>query len=218
MFCTWQGAQVRSAPPSPIGCAAPQRLSDGSAVVVRSMRTGDETRLEAFIAGLSAELRYNRFLSGRALTPQEIARLSHIDYGREAVLIALAASAGQAPVLGEARYVKEAEGASAEFAVAVADAWQGRGVGSLLLEALVAAARANGIARLHGITLANNYALHALVRKLGFALRPYPRDATLRVVEKMLLPRGTTRAVAGEGPRRSANDEAPAAGASRENA
>ena len=138
----------------------------------------------AFVCNLSRDSAYNRLFSNRKLTAQEIRQLTCIDYEREMALVAVHAEGGQASLLGVARYVKNADGA--EFALVVADAWQHRGVGTLLLRALLRHARSAGIARLHGVTLAGNQAMQGLARKLGFTLQADARDATLRWVGKDL--------------------------------
>jgi RimJ/RimL family protein N-acetyltransferase len=71
----------------------------------------------------------------------------------------------------------------------VADAWQHKGVGSLLLSVLLRHARAAGIERLHGITLATNQAMQNLARKFGFAQQHDAQDASVRQIEKTLAAR-----------------------------
>lgn len=142
----------------------------------------------AFVCGLSRDSGYNRLLSARKLSAREIRRLTRIDYDKEMAYIATSGSGAQARMLGVARYVKDEAVGGAEFAVVVADAWQGRGVGTLLLRVLQEHARGAGVANLHGITLATNNAMYYLGRKLGFAQRADPHDATVRLVHKTLLP------------------------------
>ncbi len=67
-------------------------------------------------------------------------------------------------------------GGSAEFAVVVADAWQGRGLGHALMRMLVGCARRRGFRRLVGNVLAANAPMLALVARLGFESRPDPDD------------------------------------------
>lgn len=174
--------------PYPAHLAGSRRLPDGTDIVIRPIHPDDDALESAFIRGLSRDSRYNRLLSGRKLTPQEIRRLTRIDYGREMAFIALTPDGGQAALLGVARYVRDSDGDGAEFALVVADAWQRKGIGSLLLNTLLRHAHAAGIARLHGITFATNQAMQNLARKLGFVQRSDPHDATVRQVEITLLP------------------------------
>jgi len=171
----------------PAHLAGSRRLPDGTEVVVRPIHPDDDAIESAFIRGLSKDSRYNRLLSGRKLTPQEIRRLTRIDYEREMAFIALVPDGGQACLLGVARYVRDSDGDGAEFALVVADAWQRRGVGGLLLNTLLRHAHSAGIMRLHGITLATNQAMQNLARKLGFVQKADPQDATVRQVEKTLV-------------------------------
>ena len=96
--------------------------------------------------------------------------------------------------MGVARYVKDADRAGAEFALVVADAWQRRGVGTLLLETLLQHARAAGIERLHGITLATNQGMQDLARKFGFVQTGDAQDATVRLLERALAPKSSPAA------------------------
>lgn len=187
--------------PRPADLWERRRLSDGTEILIRPIRPEDDAIELAFIRGLSPDSRYNRLLSARNLTEQEIRRLTRIDYDREMAFVAIAGSDAQTRLLGVARYVRDEAGGGAEFAVVVADAWQRRGIGTMLLQALLGYARAAGLARLHGITLAANQPMQYLGRKLGFAQRAEPGDASARLLEKALAPGGTA------GPHVAANDE-----------
>lgn len=184
-------------PPYPEHLVRSRRLPDGTDVTVRPIRPEDDAMEAAFIGSLSSEARYNRLLSARRLTPDEIRCLTRIDYDREMAFVAVA---GEMRLLGVSRYVRDDEGYGAEFGIVVADAWQRRGVGSLLLVTLMQHAQSAGVVRLHGITLATNQAMQKLARRLGFELQPYSQDATLRRVQKLLganIPASPGRAGAG---------------------
>jgi len=176
----------QAVPRYPAQLLTPARLPDGTSVLVRPIRADDDALEREFIDRLSSETRYNRLLSGRRLTPEEILHLTHIDYEREMAFVAVTAEGAQARMLGVARYVRDADGRGAEFALVVADDWQRKGLGCLLLETLLQHAAAAGIARLHGITLATNQPMQNLARKLGFVPGQDPQDATVRRFEKTL--------------------------------
>ena len=109
----------------------------------------------AFVAALSDESRYRRFMQHlSALTPQMLARFTQVDYDRELALIAIEGTPGREAIVGVARYVANPDQESAEFAVTVADAWHGRGLGSALMHMLIARAKKRGFLRLIGIVLA----------------------------------------------------------------
>ena len=104
------------------------QLRDGSAVPVRPIKPEDDALVTRFVDGLSAQSRYQRFLNQIAhLSPQLLNRFTHTDYGREMALVALSPEDGE--FIGVARYTPNADGARAEFALTVADAWQRRGLG-----------------------------------------------------------------------------------------
>jgi acetyltransferase len=88
--------------------------------------------------------------------------------------------------IGAARYAVSADGETAEFAVAVADAWQGRGVGERLLRGLIEVAARRGLRWIEGDILANNLGMRALARKLGFQSRDRGGEARLVRVSRIL--------------------------------
>jgi acetyltransferase len=158
-------------------------LRDGSTVLVRPIKPEDEALATRFVDGLSAQSRYQRFLSLAAhLSPQLLNRFTHIDYGREMALVALAPEGGE--FIGVARYMPDADYTRAEFALAVADAWQGRGLGHALLEKLIACARAAGYAALDGLILHDNSDMLELVSQLGFVRTGHDGD-TVTVVRRL---------------------------------
>jgi acetyltransferase len=158
-------------------------LRDGSAVPVRPIRPEDAALEKRFVDGLSAKSRYQRFLNQMAqLPPQLLARFTQLDYDREMALVALAP--GGEEFIGVGRYAPNADGATAEFALAVADAWQGRGLGGALLERLIVCARAAGYTALDGTILNANNDMLELAARLGFERRAREGD-TVTVVRKL---------------------------------
>ncbi|MBI3376302.1 MAG: GNAT family N-acetyltransferase [Betaproteobacteria bacterium] len=155
----------------------------GHAISIRALRADDFDIEYRFITGLSLETRNSRLLGGaRPVTPEYVARLTRIDFPRELALAAVVMLGGEETLIGVARYALEADGAGCEFALVIADAWQGRGIGRRLTESLTAAAQAHGIARMSGYVLSTNAAMLGLARKLGFRLQRVPGDATLTQV------------------------------------
>jgi acetyltransferase len=100
-----------------------------------------------------------------------------VDFSRNMALAATAMLDGET-LLGVARYVRDKNGNAAEFAIVIADAWQGRGIGTRLLAKLIQVARGHGVERLYGDILAMNRPMLGLVAKLGFKLGRH-EDATL---------------------------------------
>lgn len=200
--------------PYPAHLLESRRLPDGTDIVIRPIHPEDDAIENAFISGLSRDTAYNRLLSGRKLTPEEIRKLTRVDYAQEMAFIAVTGSGGQTRLLGVARYVRDADASGAEFAIVVADAWQRRGIGTLLLRTLLRHAHSAGIRRLHGITLATNQAMQNLARKFGFMQTQDRQDATVRQVEKTLAHAASPAAGYSSALHRgvAANDEASAPG------
>jgi acetyltransferase len=147
-------------------------------VTLRPLRPEDRDIELAFVTGLSPETRSNRLLGGaRAITREYIESLVKVDYARDMALAATTMRGGET-LIGVARYVLEASNQAAEFAIVVADAWQGRGVGKRLLAKLIDIARRRGVKRLYGDVLGTNRPMLEFVRKLGFKLERH-EDPTL---------------------------------------
>ena len=142
------------------------------------MRPHDRDIEHAFVSGLSPETRSNRLLGGsKAITREYIESLVSVDFSRDMALAAATMLDGET-LLGVARYVRDRSGDAAEFAIVIADAWQGRGIGRRLLAKLIEAARRRGVKRLYGDILATNRPMLELARKLGFELGRH-EDATI---------------------------------------
>lgn len=89
---------------------------------------------------------------------------------------------GSETLIGVARFVSDENSPSAEFAIVVADAWQGRGIGTRLLRELIDVARHRGLKRLYGDILGVNRPMLELVRKLGFTLGRHEDPTLTRAV------------------------------------
>ena len=152
--------------------------ADGSVITIRPIRAEDLALEREFVNGLSAHTGYQRLMSARRPSLEELVRFTDIDRERELALIATTPVQGRERQIAVARYVKESSG-DAEFAIVLSDDWQGRGLGTRLLTSLVVAARSHGVRRLVGTTLSTNGAMLALGRKLGFRAASDPRSATI---------------------------------------
>ena len=160
------------------------QLADGSKVVVRAIRPEDGPMLQAFVRRLSSRSRRLRFFSALIeLSAAQLDRFLRLDAGRGLALVALSNHEPEA-IVAEARCVLDRDGRNAEFAIAVADEFQRRSLGTQLLNRLVAYASAKGVRRLFGEILAENYGMLALMRRLGFQLRSNPSDATTLIAQR----------------------------------
>ena len=164
-------------------------LSPGERVVIRPVLPQDEELTGAFFRGLSARARYDRFMASlREPPPELMRRFTQVDYADHVALVAEVFANGREIVIAEARYVRKADPTVAEFAVSVAEPWQGKRLASRLLAKLACRAAAVGIERIVGETLASNARMLALARKAGFTIRPSGEVRGVMLLERGLSP------------------------------
>ena len=170
--------------------AAIFRLAGGEAVTIRPIRPDDAGRLQDHFRGLSDESRRKRFLGAvNELPAREIARLAHMDRPHQLALVACADDGRGGVLVAEAVHAMAPEGAQCEFALSVTDAWQRRGLGTLLLRLIECRARLIGARHLIGEVLRTNAAMKCLARRRGFSLRTPVLDARLvEIVKDLSLP------------------------------
>ena len=101
-------------------------------------------------------------------------------------LVAEVFADGRETVIAEARYVRQDDPEVAEFAVSVAEPWQGRKLASLLLGKLACRAASAGVKRIVGETLADNTRMLTLARRSGFRILPSREVRGLMLMEKSL--------------------------------
>jgi RimJ/RimL family protein N-acetyltransferase len=153
--------------------------ADGTVITIRPISAADLALEQAFVNGLSASTVYQRLMSARRPSLEELRRLTDIDHERELALIATTPVQGRERQIGVARYVKQSSPGNAEFAIVLSDDWQRRGLGTRLLVSLLVAAKNHGVRRLVGTTMSENRGMLALGRKLGFSLALDPGSAML---------------------------------------
>jgi acetyltransferase len=169
--------------PYPVEQVADVTLRDGTPLHVRPIRPEDAEMERAFVAGLSDQSRYFRFFYQlHELTPAMVARFTQIDYDREMALVAVEEAHGAPAIVGVVRYIVGADPETAEFAVVVADAWQNRGVGRMLMARLVDCAKGRGIRRIEGAVLRGNPNMLRFVTAFGFTVRDDPDDGEQVIV------------------------------------
>jgi RimJ/RimL family protein N-acetyltransferase len=128
----------------------------------------DRERLADLFARMSRESRYARFLHPKPrMTDAELDYFSDVDHRRHDALAAVDPRGGA--FVGVARYATlDDAGTSADLAFEVADAWQGRGVATMLLGALIPRAEGNGVEHLIALTLSENVPARRLLARFGF--------------------------------------------------
>jgi acetyltransferase len=147
-----------------------EHLRGGQVLRIRPIRPEDAALEIAFVDRMSERSRYMRFFSAvHGLTPAMLARLTQVDYDRELALIALSEGEGEGEQMaGVARFAANPDGESCEFAVAIDDHWNGRGVATILMERLMQAARDAGYRRMTGLVLPDNESMLKLAARLNF--------------------------------------------------
>jgi acetyltransferase len=160
---------------------------DGTQVLIRPIRPEDREIERAFVRGLSSTSKYLRFFSAVTdLSPKLLDRFTQVNYPTEMAFIATIQVEMAELEIGVARYAPGSSEGTAEFAVVIADDWQGRGIGRELLRHLFNVAEESGLARIEGIVLTANKNMLRLCRELGFTASQYPGDAQLVCINKDL--------------------------------
>ena len=178
--------------PYPVELVQGWTLHDGTRVVIRPIRPEDRQIEQDFVHNLSDESRYFRFFNAvRDLSESALTRFTQVDYDRDMALIAVISENGRETQIGVARYSINPDGRSCEFAIAVADAWQRKGIGSKLLHSLMGAARRRGLETMEGWVLSGNARMMALMDGLGFTVDATAGDPTVRHVVRNLATRAT---------------------------
>lgn len=150
-------------------------LRDGRPATVRLLDLDDLVHVAALHAALSAADVRHRFLTGCCPDPERVARSMLRPPARAIGMVEAGA------LIGVAHYVPVPDGAVAEFAVVVASSAQGRGAGTLLMEALLERAAAEGVAVLVAETTADNAAVAALLNGLGRPVHLAPEGPVTHV-------------------------------------
>jgi len=163
-------------PPNVAARTSEVTLRDGSRVILRPAVPADRELLVAGFERLSPESRYRRFFAPmKQMSPALLDSLTSMDYRDHFAWAALSAEPGPdgRPLgVGVSRYFRLDDPQAAEMAATVVDDWQGRGLGRVLLDALVLEALENGITRLEGDVLVENRPMQELLRREGATFRP----------------------------------------------
>jgi acetyltransferase len=158
---------------------------DGTPITIRDISADDLALEREFVDSLSPATGYQRLMSPRRLSAEELRRFTDIDPRHQRAVIAVTGVDQAERQLGVARYVKTSR-EQAEFAIVLRDDWQHRGLGSVLLRQLIADARQDGLASLFGTTFSSNAAMLRLAGKLGFRIAAEPGAAFVRNLTKEL--------------------------------
>jgi acetyltransferase len=154
---------------------------------IRPIRRDDAARERAFILELSPASRFQRLMyTLREPSDDFIAHLVDVDQQRNMALVATTGHDDGERFIGVARYAADDSGTDCEFAVAVSDEWQCRGIGSTLTKLLFEYARTRGFRTIYGNVLADNQRMIELAQWLGLTVEPQvPGQPTVRVARRL---------------------------------
>jgi len=156
--------------------AGPFPLRDGATLHQRAIRMDDAPRLQRFHQRLSERSIFFRFAGIMPELNRELAeRLSHVDYSERMAIIVTTGRGVDEPIIAVARYERNGPD-SAEFALAVDDSWQGRGIGPRLLRTLAPYASRKRITSFLANVLYDNDRMLALLRHSGMLTTLRIRD------------------------------------------
>src|ERR1043165_2275183 len=162
-----------------INYSARELLRDGSRVEIRALRPEDEAGMLAAIERTSAQSLQRRFfVMKRHFSEKELAFFMDVDFKNHVAVVAIAEEGGREVIAGGGRYIVFEPG-RAEMAFVVVDAWQGRGVGSILMRHLVKIASDSGLKELTAEVLPENAAMIKVFGKFGFSPAPHRDPQTL---------------------------------------
>lgn len=173
--------------PYPSHLVTKVQLSDGTDIIIRPIRPEDAEIEQQFIRDLSSESKYFRFMNTiQELSLEMLVRFTQIDYHDEMALIVVRPTDTGEEEIGVARYMKNLDNRTCEFALVISDKWQGKGIARRLMNRLIEIARDRGLEVMEGQVLANNSKMLALMNALDFKIRNDPEDSGVVIASKRL--------------------------------
>jgi len=167
---------------NPRGYSADEALRDGSAIHIRAITPEDKDLLFEHFSGLSQDSRYTRFFGAkRTLTRDELERFTELDFDNQVGLTATMTEGDRERFIGIGRYFRMQDRTRAEVAFAVLDAYQGRGIATLLLEHLRRIAHEGGIDEFVADVMSTNHHMLDVFRDSGFQRKSFNQDGVVHV-------------------------------------
>lgn len=159
-------------PPYPEQYSKTIYLKDGEEVLLRPIKPEDEPLEKQMYELLSKESAYLRFFGFvPKFTHEMLSRFSQIDYDREMAIAALIEDGEQVQMAGVVRIVGDAWNETAEYAIEIADPWQGRGLGGVMTDYILEIGKKMGYRKITASVLAANRGMLAIFEKKGFKIR-----------------------------------------------
>ena len=156
-------------------------------MLLRPIQPEDEPRWHQFLNNCSERSIWLRFRYLFKESTHEMAtRFCFIDYDRTMAIVAEMEIDGQQQLIGTGRLLADADHRNVEYAVLVADAWQGRGLGKILTDYCLDICRTWGADRVFAESTVDNHRLQQILLKRGFDKKEYSANEIL--LQKQLVP------------------------------
>jgi len=174
--------------PYPTRYITPWQLSDGANVILRPIRPEDEPAEHEMLSSLSAQTLRTRFFSiFKNISHEWLILFCNIDYDRHMAIVAEVEENGRKSMIGVARLIMNQGLTSGELAVLVQDRFQGKHLGSKLVEMLIGIGRERGLEDIRADVLTENESMLNVFRRFGFTTHAVP-DGVTEVVLKLKEP------------------------------
>ena len=148
--------------------SAVEHLRDGSTAQIRALRPDDRDDMLAAVGRTSTQsLRRRFFVPKRGFSEKEVSFFMNIDFSNHVALVAHVDEDGHSVIAGGGRYIVVRPG-QAELAFVVVDAYQGKGIATILMRHLLAIAREAGLKELTAEVLPENAAMLKVFSRFGF--------------------------------------------------
>lgn len=148
-----------------------ERAKDGTGVYLRAVKPTDESMMKELFYTCSEQSLYDRYFQVvRAMPHEKLQRVVNVDYEGEVSVVARMREGGHERIVGVGSYTLDRATNRADVAFLVHDEYQGRGVGTLLLQHLMRIARSKGVAGLTADVFAHNHAMLKVFHKSGCEL------------------------------------------------
>jgi acetyltransferase len=157
------------------------KLRDHTRIFVRPVRPQDENAYKKLFAQVTpGDLRLRFFAAIKDFSHAFIAQLTQIDYARACVLCAFDEATEE--LLGVVRLMRAPNDISGEYAILIRSDWKGRGLGWALMQLIIAYSKTSGLHCIQGQVLAENTAMLAMCRELGFDIADVAEDRDIKFV------------------------------------
>lgn len=168
----------------PIQYIYPVILSDGTLVQLRPVHPIDGEQAKVFRSKLSDESLRNRFLGYIPNVSEKLVnQLTLIDYKKEMAIVAEIIKEDSKEAVAVARVVGEKDSNRAEFAIILADAWHGKGLGSKMTDYMIKVARNMEFDQLYALLFAHNTQMLEIFRSKGFSIKQEGSDTDCAVLD-----------------------------------